>query len=262
LAVISVSGGAIVSFLGPVSSGYARGAEPQTVRRAVASGSAAMDNGNAAQDLKAVLDAARRKGPVPKVSASPEEELAALNKREETLKNRLKEEEARLAGNTPQGLIAVFESLGNVVDVVMSKFATRGGVIFLMFALILLGFGIKAGFEVLGFDTIQSGFYTTGVFALLSLLYTITYITRVLTKQTTFASQLKQYEREVLAKRVSELSDEELDALLEETGAGEVYQDVQGVAPESASSKKDKILYLIRNTEMPSADIREGLGVF
>lgn len=61
------------------------------------------------------------------------------------------------------------------------------------------------------------GAYVGALFVLLSnLLWASTYIFRVANKDMTYAKQLRDYENAVLQKRLEELADDEINALLEE----------------------------------------------
>ena len=71
------------------------------------------------------------------------------------------------------------------------------------------------------------GGYVGAIFVLLSnVLWASTYIFRVANKDMTYAKQLRDYENAVLQKRLEELDDDEIDALLEEIEEeGEVARD-------------------------------------
>ena len=64
------------------------------------------------------------------------------------------------------------------------------------------------------------GAYVGAIFVLLTnLLWASTYIFRVANKDMTYAKQLKDYENAVLQKRLEELADDEINALMEEIEA-------------------------------------------
>eukprot|EP00435_Cladocopium_sp_Y103_P009345 s2639_g2.t1 len=91
------------------------------------------------------------------------------------------------------------------------------------------------------------------------------YLWRVENKQTTYAKQLSQYEQEIMIRRLSELSEDEIDALCEEVGIAndDVEAALQGDDKIKALSKKEQILELFRTTEMKtSMDPRAGLPMF
>jgi hypothetical protein len=61
------------------------------------------------------------------------------------------------------------------------------------------------------------GAYVGAIFVLVSnLLWASTYLFRVATKDMTYANQLRDYEDAVLQKRLEELADDEINALMEE----------------------------------------------
>ena len=95
---------------------------------------------------------------------------------------------------------------------------TKGGVIVLsivLFLLPLLGYNIATG--ILGFDEIEAGKWIgVGFTAIGTVAWVATYIFRVATKDMTYAKQLKDYENAVIAKRLEELDDDEIQALVEE----------------------------------------------
>ncbi|GAB0496454.1 hypothetical protein MMPV_007766 [Pyropia vietnamensis] len=94
---------------------------------------------------------------------------------------------------------------------------TNGDVIKFGAALLVGAFAFKAGLEVVGIPDIQAGQLTTGLVSVTGLIGWIsTYFYRVGSKQMTYATQLREYEAGVIAKRYAELTPEELDALAEE----------------------------------------------
>ena len=75
-------------------------------------------------------------------------------------------------------------------------------------------FGLTLG---LGWNEQNAGNLASGSFVLISiLLWTGSYLFRVAGKDMTYAKQLKSYEDAVIAKRLEELSDDEVDALMDE----------------------------------------------
>lgn len=95
---------------------------------------------------------------------------------------------------------------------------TKGGAIFLslvLFIVPIIGYEIATiGFGVDGIDAgrwigVGFTFFTT-------VLWVGTYIFRVATKDMTYAKQLKDYENAVIAKRLEELDEDEIQALVED----------------------------------------------
>jgi len=95
---------------------------------------------------------------------------------------------------------------------------TKGGALFLGFLLFLIpciGYNVATlGF---GMDDIDAGRYIgVGFTVVICLAWASTYIFRVATKDMTYAKQLKDYENAVIAKRLEELDDDEIQALVED----------------------------------------------
>ncbi|KAK1868779.1 hypothetical protein I4F81_011262 [Pyropia yezoensis] len=94
---------------------------------------------------------------------------------------------------------------------------TNGDVIKFGAALLFGAFAFKAGLQAAGIPDIKAGQLTTGLVSVTGLIGWIgTYFYRVGSKQMTYATQLREYEAGVIAKRYAELTPEELDALAEE----------------------------------------------
>lgn len=95
---------------------------------------------------------------------------------------------------------------------------TKGGALFLsliLFALPVILYNIITNF--FGLDDIDTGKWIGVIFTVvISLGWVGTYIFRVATKDMTYAKQLKDYENAVIAKRLEELDDDEVQALVEE----------------------------------------------
>lgn len=94
---------------------------------------------------------------------------------------------------------------------------TRGGAI--VWSTILLVVPIGAYYTLLGngIEESRAGSYVGSSFVLLSMLaWASTYIFRVANKDMTYAKQLRDYENAVLQKRLDELADDEIQALMEE----------------------------------------------
>ena len=76
--------------------------------------------------------------------------------------------------------------------------------------------------DLFGLDYNQAGlFVSTGVMGVSIIAWTASYLFRVVNKDMTYAQQLKDYEDAVLMKRLEELQDDEVEALLEEVDVEE-----------------------------------------
>jgi len=95
---------------------------------------------------------------------------------------------------------------------------TNGGVLFYSSLLIVVPFtGYVISTNFFGLDSIELGKWIGIVFsALLMVIWVSTYIFRVATKDMTYAKQLKDYENAVIAKRLEELDEDEVQALVED----------------------------------------------
>mmetsp|Transcript_4314 Transcript_4314/g.8992 ORF Transcript_4314/g.8992 Transcript_4314/m.8992 type:complete len:187 (-) Transcript_4314:303-863(-) len=95
---------------------------------------------------------------------------------------------------------------------------TRGGAVFwslVLFIVPLVGYSVVTNF--FGVDGVEAGKYIgVGFTAFATLAWVFTYIFRVATKDMTYAKQLKDYENAVIAKRLEELDEDEIQALVEE----------------------------------------------
>lgn len=109
------------------------------------------------------------------------------------------------------------EELGGFDAVAWLNPNTRGGVIVWSVILTLIPI---AGYNVLvsgGMDPDKAGSDVGAGFVALSMVgWASTYIFRVANKDMTYATQLKDYENAVLQKRLEELEDDEVTALMEE----------------------------------------------
>lgn len=74
-------------------------------------------------------------------------------------------------------------------------------------------------FQVVGLDSTDAGIWSQVLLVLGLLVWTATYLTRVLTKNMTYNQQLKDYEDAVLQKRLEEMTPEELAQLQAEVEA-------------------------------------------
>lgn len=94
---------------------------------------------------------------------------------------------------------------------------TRGGVIVWCGLLLLIPLGFYNFFVAQGMEDTKVGAYVGAIFVLLSnVAWASTYVFRVANKDMTYAKQLRDYENAVLQKRLDELADEEITALMEE----------------------------------------------
>jgi len=95
---------------------------------------------------------------------------------------------------------------------------TKGGALFLSLVLFIIPILFyQFVTSVFGFDGIEAGKWIGGGFTVIATLAWVgTYIFRVATKDMTYAKQLKDYENAVIAKRLEELDEDELQALVEE----------------------------------------------
>lgn len=95
---------------------------------------------------------------------------------------------------------------------------TKGGALFLSLVLFIIPIIIYEVATVgFGFDEIDTGKWIgVGFTFFTTVLWVGTYIFRVATKDMTYAKQLKDYENAVIAKRLEELDEDEIQALVED----------------------------------------------
>jgi len=95
---------------------------------------------------------------------------------------------------------------------------TKGGALFLSLVLFILPIIFyQVITNVFGYDPLDAGRYIgVGFTVVTTLLWVSTYIFRVATKDMTYAKQLKDYENAVIAKRLEELDEDEVQALVED----------------------------------------------
>ena len=77
----------------------------------------------------------------------------------------------------------------------------------------VLGGALYVGLNLAGLDNLSAGVWSQVALVLVLLVWTATYLTRVVSKNMTYDQQLKDYEDAVLQKRLDEMSPEELAAL-------------------------------------------------
>eukprot|EP00246_Nothoceros_aenigmaticus_P001884 TRINITY_DN12571_c0_g1_i1.p1 TRINITY_DN12571_c0_g1~~TRINITY_DN12571_c0_g1_i1.p1 ORF type:complete len:236 (+),score=27.60 TRINITY_DN12571_c0_g1_i1:90-710(+) len=92
---------------------------------------------------------------------------------------------------------------------------TRKDVILIGVGVTFVGVGIKYGLEALGVDSLRAGNAVQLIMVLgLTVGWISTYVFRVSTKEMTYAKQLMDYEDKVMKKRLEELPEAELEAML------------------------------------------------
>ena len=98
---------------------------------------------------------------------------------------------------------------------------TRKDVILIGAGMAMGGVGLYKGLQVFaGMDPLVAGNYVQIIFVLVIMLgWASTYVSRVLNKDMTYVKQLKEYEEEVMRKRLEEMTDEEKEALIAEVEA-------------------------------------------
>jgi len=95
---------------------------------------------------------------------------------------------------------------------------TKGGALFLSLVLFIVPIAIYEFVTLgLGIDGLEAGKWIgVGFTFFTTVLWVGTYILRVATKDMTYAKQLKDYENAVIAKRLEELDEDEIQALVED----------------------------------------------
>ncbi|XP_010487699.1 PREDICTED: uncharacterized protein LOC104765644 [Camelina sativa] len=92
---------------------------------------------------------------------------------------------------------------------------TRKDVLLIGVGVTALGIGLESGLEYVGVDPLQAGNAVQLILVLgLTLGWISTYIFRVGNKEMTYAQQLRDYESQVMQKRLESLSEAELEALM------------------------------------------------
>lgn len=123
----------------------------------------------------------------------------------------------QLFRNTSLNMSSENETKPNNLPMLLDP-GTKGGAIFLSLVLFIIPIII---YEVvtlgLGVDGIEAGKWIgVGFTFFTTVLWVATYILRVATKDMTYAKQLKDYENAVIAKRLEELDEDEIQALVED----------------------------------------------
>ena len=94
---------------------------------------------------------------------------------------------------------------------------TKGGAVVVTGGTVMIPIVAYNVFKLQGMDEMSAGNLASGSFVVIAILaWTSTYLFRVGNKEMTYAKQLKSYEDAVIAKRLEELADEEVEALLDE----------------------------------------------
>lgn len=100
---------------------------------------------------------------------------------------------------------------------------TNGGAIGLTTAGIVVPGGMYYAALQTGMDSTRVGqIFIVGYIGVGTLAWTLSYMMRVATKDTTYAQQLKDYESAVLQKRLEELDEGEIEALMAEVDKQEL----------------------------------------
>ena len=102
---------------------------------------------------------------------------------------------------------------------------TRGNVLLIGLAVLILGGAGQLGFKAAGFEGFSAGIAAQALLVLIVLVWTSSYLFRVVTGQMTCMDQRRRYrevydkqEAEALQARFDALSDEEKEALLQKIG--------------------------------------------
>mmetsp|Transcript_28263 Transcript_28263/g.47515 ORF Transcript_28263/g.47515 Transcript_28263/m.47515 type:complete len:216 (-) Transcript_28263:96-743(-) len=143
------------------------------------------------------------------------------------------------SSNEDTGAVAEGEVAGFDLSAWLSP-NTRGGVIVWTGILILIPVVFYNYFVAQGMEDTKVGAYVGAIFVLLTnLLWASTYIFRVANKDMTYAQQLRDYENAVLQKRLEELADDEINALMAEIEAEE--DDSNGSMTTSVSNEDSSV---------------------
>eukprot|EP00437_Effrenium_voratum_P007331 CAMPEP_0181435762 /NCGR_PEP_ID=MMETSP1110-20121109/20501_1 /TAXON_ID=174948 /ORGANISM="Symbiodinium sp., Strain CCMP421" /LENGTH=217 /DNA_ID=CAMNT_0023559309 /DNA_START=75 /DNA_END=728 /DNA_ORIENTATION=- len=146
----------------------------------------------------------------------------------------------------------------------IDRWSTNGGLLLGSVIFIGLGIGLEKFLELF-LDWTKAGMAITFIYSAGLIIWLSQYLWRVENKQTTYAQQLTRYEQEVMIRRLSELTDDEIEALCAECGieTSDVDSALVGDDKIKALSQKEKILELFKTTEMKSSlDPRAGMPFF
>jgi hypothetical protein len=100
---------------------------------------------------------------------------------------------------------------------------TNGGAIGLTVLGIVVPAALYNALVASGMDSIRVGqIFIVGYVGIGTIAWTLSYVLRVATKDTTYAQQLKDYETAVLQKRLEELDESEIEALMAEVDKEEL----------------------------------------
>ena len=97
----------------------------------------------------------------------------------------------------------------------------RIDVIFIGLAVFLGGGLLYLILKLFGIDGLSAGIWTQFILVLGIVIWTLSYLVRVLTRNMTYNQQLKDYEEAVLDKRLAQMTPEEIAQLQAEVAASE-----------------------------------------
>jgi hypothetical protein len=97
----------------------------------------------------------------------------------------------------------------------------RIDVIFIGLAVFLSGGLLYLSLKLFGIDGLSAGIWTQFILVLGIIIWTLSYLVRVLTRNMTYNQQLKDYEEAVLDKRLAQMTPEEIAQLQAEIAASE-----------------------------------------
>lgn len=149
-------------------------------------------------------------------------------------------------------------------DKFVDRWNTRGGSILASILAIVGGFGLEKAFEAAGVEPLVAGQSVTAIYSVLIAIWTFQYLSRVANKSTTYAEQLKDYETQVMMKRLEELDDDEIEALCAEVGVSAEEIDGTVAAKDEKLAKlsqKEKVMeiFKINMGTQAASDPRGGL---
>lgn len=151
------------------------------------------------------------------------------------------------------------------MELLFDKFNNRGGAILAIILLTVIGVVMEKGLEAVGIESVVAGIYVSGIYFVLMLGWTSTYLVRVFTKGTTYAEQLNRYEQAVMVKRLQELDEDEIEALCEDVGISrEDINQAMGANAKEGMTQKDAVIELFKSTQVNKnkQDPRDFFGGF